>query len=295
MTVAMADKNRMPEQQARDNIDLMSEQAGWKVQSKKKIDFNAGFGIAVREYQTDVGPADYVLFIDKKPVGVVEAKPEDWGQKITTVEKQSAGYAAAKLKWVNKKEPLPFVYESTGVLTRFADTRDPRPRSREIFNFPRPETTQEWHTQPASLRARLQELPVLGRHGTESLPRPRGKPRTGGLVGSDPTPRVRDEVPMRLAFARTSAHADRLRKEADRLGIAPAVLARATLERQLVRNTSGRSGLLRGNLESRIFVDFGTHANESDAGRAARLYSGEGVVHHLTWSDVFPWCLTMFM
>ena len=161
----MADKNRTPEQQARDNIDLMLEQAGWKVQSKKKIDFSAGFGIAVREYQTDVGPADYVLFIDKKPVGVVEAKPEDWGQKITTVEEQSAGYAAAKLKWVNKKERLPFVYESTGVLTRFTDTRDPRPRSREIFNFPRPETTQEWHTQPASLRARLQELPVLDATG----------------------------------------------------------------------------------------------------------------------------------
>ena len=165
MTAAMADKNRTPEQQARDNIDLMLEQAGWKVQSKKKIDFSVGFGIAVREYQTDVGPADYVLFIDKKPVGVVEAKPEDWGQKITTVEEQSAGYAAAKLKWVNKKEPLPFVYESTGVLTRFTDTRDPRPRSREIFNFPRPETTQEWHTQPASLRARLQELPVLDATG----------------------------------------------------------------------------------------------------------------------------------
>ena len=165
MTAATADKNRTPEQQARDNIDLMLEQAGWKVQSKKKIDFSAGFGIAVREYQTDVGPADYVLFIDKKPVGVVEAKPEDWGQKITTVEEQSAGYAAAKLKWVNKKEPLPFVYESTGVLTRFTDTRDPRPRSREIFNFPRPETTQEWHTQPATLRARLQELPVVDATG----------------------------------------------------------------------------------------------------------------------------------
>ena len=106
--------NQTPEQKARDNIDAMLEQAGWLVQDKKKIDFSAGFGIAIREYQTDVGPADYVLFIDKKPVGVVEAKPEDWGQKITTVEEQSSGYASAKLKWVNKKEPLPFVYESTG-------------------------------------------------------------------------------------------------------------------------------------------------------------------------------------
>ena len=157
----MADKNRTPEQRARDNIDAMLEQAGWKVQSKKKIDFAAGFGIAVREYQTDVRPADYVLFIDKKPVGIVEAKPEDWGQKITVVEEQSAGYAAAKLKWLNNKEPLPLIYESTGVVTRFTDARDPKPRSREIFNFPRPATTQEWLSQPASLRARLQGLSAL--------------------------------------------------------------------------------------------------------------------------------------
>ena len=102
----------MPEQQARDNIDLLLEQASWTVQSKTKIDFSAGFGIAVREYRTDVGPADYVLFIDKTPVGVIEAKPEDWGQKITTVEEQSAGYAAANLKWIKSKDSLPFVYES---------------------------------------------------------------------------------------------------------------------------------------------------------------------------------------
>ena len=142
----MADKNRTPEQQARDTIDAMLEQAGWQVQSK--IDFSAGLGIAVREYQTDTGPADYVLFIDRKPVGVVEAKkeetcqhyscdwttrflfPEHWGQRITTVEEQSGRYAAAKLKWLNNSTPLPFVYESTGVVTRFTDGRDPRPRSR---------------------------------------------------------------------------------------------------------------------------------------------------------------------
>ena len=57
----------------------MLSQAGWVVQDNKKIDFSAGSGIAVREYQTDVGPADYVLFINKKPVGVVEAKPERLG------------------------------------------------------------------------------------------------------------------------------------------------------------------------------------------------------------------------
>ena len=134
----MRSANQTPEQEARDKIDAMLGLAGWNVQSKKRIDLGAGLGIAVREYQTDIGPADYVLFVDKKPAGVVEAKPENWGHNITTVEEQSGSYASAKLKWLNKTEPLPFVYESTGVLTRFTNGWDPTPRSREVFNFPRP-------------------------------------------------------------------------------------------------------------------------------------------------------------
>lgn len=157
----MADLNLQPEQEARRSIDKLLRQSGWVVQSKNKIDFSAGSGIVVREYQTDVGPADYVLFVDKTPVGVIEAKPEDWGQKITTVEDQSSGYATAQLKWVNNKEPLPFIYESTGAITRFTDARDPKPRSREVFSFHRPETMGEWLSNPESLRARLQHLPAL--------------------------------------------------------------------------------------------------------------------------------------
>ena len=157
----MSKVNQTPEQKARDNIDEMLGRAGWLVQDKKKIDFSASFGIAIREYQTDVGSADYVLFINKEPVGVVEAKPEDWGQKITTVEDQSGGYASAKLKWLNNQGTLPFLYESTGIVTRFTDTRDPKPRSREVFSFPRPERIRNWLNQSASLRARLQGLPDL--------------------------------------------------------------------------------------------------------------------------------------
>jgi type I restriction enzyme R subunit len=111
-----------------------------------------GLGVAVREYHTDIGPADYVLFVDRKACGVIEAKKEDIGHKITEVESQTAGYAAAKLKWVNNKEPLPFLYESTGIITRFTDGRDPKPRSREVFNFHRPETLKEWLSQNDSLR-----------------------------------------------------------------------------------------------------------------------------------------------
>ncbi len=161
----MTERNQNPEQLARDKIDALLEEAGWHVQPSRRIDFNAGLGIAAREYQTDIGPADYALFVDKKAVGVIEAKPEDWGHRITTVELQSGGYASATLKWVNNQEPLPFVYESTGVITRFTDGRDPKPRSREVFNFPRPESLREWMLQPASLRGRLQTLPPLNHQG----------------------------------------------------------------------------------------------------------------------------------
>jgi type I restriction enzyme R subunit len=154
-------KNQNPEQKARDLIDQKLTASGWHVQDKKAINFNAGQGIAIREYQTDIGPADYVLFVDKKAVGVIEAKSDDWGHKLTIVEEQSGGYAAATLKWVNNKEPLPFVYESTGIITRFTNRLDPKPRSREIFSFHRPEAMAEWLSKPASLRAQLQAMPQL--------------------------------------------------------------------------------------------------------------------------------------
>lgn len=157
--------NQNPEQKARDQIDALLREAGWVVQDNKKIDFAASIGIAVREYQTDVGPADYALFVNKMAVGIIEAKPESWGDKITTVEEQSQGYANASLKWVNNNEPLRFVYESTGVITRFTDGVDPYPRSREVFNFHRPETLAKWLTEPKSLRGRLQDFPILKTEG----------------------------------------------------------------------------------------------------------------------------------
>jgi type I restriction enzyme, R subunit len=156
-----ATQNQTPEQIARDQIDKKLAASGWHVQDKDKINFNAGPGIAVREYLTDIGEADYVLFVERQAAGVIEAKPDDWGHKITTVEEQSEGYASAKLKWVANKKPLPFVYESTGVVTRFTDGRDPKPRSREVFTFPRPETMAEWLSKPKSLRARLHNIPPL--------------------------------------------------------------------------------------------------------------------------------------
>jgi len=156
--------NQNPEQIARDKIDEMLRQAGWEVQSKKKVDLSASKGVAVREYQTDVGPADYVLFVDRKPVGIIEAKREDEGHRLTVVEEQSSEYAKAKLKYLNN-DPLPFVYESTGTITRFTDYRDPKPRGRNVFWFHKPETIAEWLKKGKSLRERLFNIPKLDETG----------------------------------------------------------------------------------------------------------------------------------
>ncbi|MEO5649185.1 MAG: DEAD/DEAH box helicase family protein [Ginsengibacter sp.] len=156
--------NQNPEQLARDKIDAMLIASGWIIQSKKEINLASGLGVAVREYQTDVGPADYVLFVDRKPVGVIEAKREEEGFRLSAHEEQSEGYASAKLKYCDN-EKLPFVYESTGEVTRFTDYRDPKPRSREVFTFNRPETFYEYLKQEKSLRAGLLDLPALPEEG----------------------------------------------------------------------------------------------------------------------------------
>ena len=159
------DINQTPEEVARDRIDGRLRAAGWHVQDKDALDFNAGLGVAVREYQTDIGPADYVLFADRRAVGVIEAKPDSWGARLTTVELQSEGYANARLRWISNAEPLPFLYESTGQVTRFTNGRDPNPRSREVFSFHRPEALNAWTLAPRSVRSGIASLPPLNPDG----------------------------------------------------------------------------------------------------------------------------------
>ena len=146
--------NQNPEQIARDNIDRQLNACGWTIQNKKSLNLAAAQGVAVREYSTEVGPADYVLFVNQKPVGIIEAKREEEGSKMSVHESQVEEYAQAKLKYIDK-QPLPFLYLSTGAITRFTDTRDPKPRYREVFTFHRPETFAKWLRKDASIRSRM--------------------------------------------------------------------------------------------------------------------------------------------
>ena len=160
-----ADKEDMkPEEKARQNIDRLLTAAGWVIQDREQMNLGESPGVAVREYPMSPGPTDYLLFVERRAVGVIEAKPE--GTILSGVSEQTGKYLTGvpALLPVYRK-PLPFGYESTGVETFFRDLRDPDSRSRPVFAFHKPETLLQWIGQQQTLRYHLQTLPLLERQG----------------------------------------------------------------------------------------------------------------------------------
>ena len=162
------------EVQARKTIDTMLRAAGWVIQDRDQVNPQAGQGVAVREFTLATGRADYVLYVDGKIVGVIEAKRE--GDHLSSAVEQNDRYAGGVLKdyrlavW-RAEEPFAFRYATTGTETYFINRLDPYARSREVFSFHRPETVAAWmlraQESPSAptLRAGLRHLPVLEANG----------------------------------------------------------------------------------------------------------------------------------
>src|SRR5947207_14692890 len=133
-----------PEELARQNIDALLKQCGWVVQKRSEINMSTSRGIAITEGLLKGGDeVDYLLFVDGKAIGTVEAKPE--GYTLTGVEEQSGKYGKNLLDVYGKwREPLPFASESTGIETQFTNQLDPSPKSRNVFAFHKPETLFEY-------------------------------------------------------------------------------------------------------------------------------------------------------
>ena len=158
-----------PEQRARDKIDRQLAAAGWVVQDHRDMDIHASSGVAVREYplkwkeggEAKSGFADYLLYVDGRAIGVLEAKPA--GHTLQGVILQSKKYTEGLHQWVPAwQRPLPFAYESTGEVTQFTNGLDPDPRSREISTFHRPEELLRLQgLEPEQLRGMLRRLPEL--------------------------------------------------------------------------------------------------------------------------------------
>jgi type I restriction enzyme R subunit len=134
-----------PEQNARVNIDALLVAAGWHVCNVANAHIHASNGVAIREFplNSGFGFADYLLYVNGKACGVIEAKKH--GATLTGVELQSGRYAqglpTSLPAW---RRPLPFVWESTGIETHFTNGLDPEPRARAVFAFFRPELLVQW-------------------------------------------------------------------------------------------------------------------------------------------------------
>lgn len=150
-----------PEEKARCVIDDKLCQSGWVIQDLKRLNLTASLGVAVREFPTSTGEVDYALFVDGKPVGVVEAKQSQAGQSITDVEVQSGRYANSTFKWVKNDYTIRFAYEATDKLIRFTDYKDIKYRSRTVFSFHRPETLFDLIQQLDTIRNNMKQFPLL--------------------------------------------------------------------------------------------------------------------------------------
>lgn len=149
-----------PERLARQKIDEQLIKTGWVIQNRDDFNRNASLGVAVREFALAKGSCDYLLFIDGKAAGVIEAKKE--GYTLSSVADQSSKYMDDLpdhlAKWYPK---LIFNYESTGSETFFRDIRDPHPRSRRLFTFHTPEKLLQDLKKEKTLRFKLKEMPDL--------------------------------------------------------------------------------------------------------------------------------------
>lgn len=162
---------KAPEEIARQAIDGLLQQAGWIVQDRVDANIDAGPGVAIREFSLGqgYGEADYLLFANGQAVGVIEAKKQ--GSTLVGVEIQTQKYSEGIPEALPApRRPLPFLYQSTGIETRFTTLLEPHASSRPVFSFHSPEILARWLADdlasPGSAsKARLANMPPLMEEG----------------------------------------------------------------------------------------------------------------------------------
>jgi len=261
----------LPEQRARREIDAMLVAAGWAVQDRNDMNLAAAPGVAIREFQTAAGPADYLLFLGNLLVGVIEAKRA--GKTLSDVEAQTRDYAAKAPKPLQVPvRPLPFLYESTGVETWFTNGLDPEPRARRVFCFHRPETLR------ASLDTELDRRG--GKPGAAAAPTLKGRMRlapplnTAGMwpaqirAVENLEASVRDGKPRALVQMATGA------------GKTFTAISSAY---RLVKEGGARRVLFlvdRGNLGRQAFKEFQAYTTPDDGRKFTELYNVVNLSHN---------------
>jgi type I restriction enzyme R subunit len=251
-----------PEEKAREHIDQLLADAGWSVQNREDLNLGAALGVAVREFPLESGFADYLLFVDRKAAGAIEAKPA--GATLSGVAEQSGKYITSLPPNIPHVQlPLPFAYESTGIETYFRDIRDPDPRSRRVFAFQQPETLHGWLSQQDTLRERLGLMPPLILDGLRQC-------QIEAIVN----------VEQSLADARPRA----LIQMATGSG---KTFAAVSLAYRLVKHADATRILFlvdRNNLGRQTFKEFQQYVTPDDGRKFTELYN----VQHLTSNTIDP-------
>lgn len=115
-----------PEEKARAIIDRMFEEAGWKVVDRDKYVPNMT-AVAIREgLMVGNREADYLLFLNGKAVGVLEAKRIETDINSDIVQEQARLYTRSCPKWCQAwfpNIPLPLAYVANSRDLMFYDTR----------------------------------------------------------------------------------------------------------------------------------------------------------------------------
>lgn len=103
--------------------------------------------VAVEEWPTGNGPADYALFVTGRLLGIIEAK------KVTVapqnVLEQAKRYAAGVFHGLGNWDGLrvPFLYASNGTIIWFFDARQPKPAARRVSDFHTPDALDSYFSQ----------------------------------------------------------------------------------------------------------------------------------------------------
>ncbi len=95
------------------------------------------------EYPTSSGPADYILFLDSKPIAAVEAKRESVGPQevLRQAERYSRDIEGSPFAF--GQYHIPFGYSTNGTVFWFRDLRKSDSRSRQVSGFHSPEGLKE--------------------------------------------------------------------------------------------------------------------------------------------------------
>ena len=119
-------------------IDPQLNAVGWKVMPyRADLDLANSEPLAIEEYPTDNGPADYALCADGQIVGIVEAKKLTLGPQnvLTQAERYSRGATGNPFNFEGYH--VPFLYSTNGEVIWHHDVRRPLNRSRRITHLRR--------------------------------------------------------------------------------------------------------------------------------------------------------------